>query len=62
MVANRSFGTGERVLQYEGQLITADEALLREKEYAEKRKGSYLYFLTFQGKSMWSVFKLCLSI
>lgn len=53
VVSDRSFAIGEKVLQYEGELISAEEGLNRETQYGNLCDASYMYFLTFKGNSFW---------
>lgn len=41
------------LLQYVGELVSAEEAEKREKRYAKKNLGSYLFFFSNKGKEYW---------
>ena len=53
--ATRQFKDGERVCEYVGDLITGEDAKIKEKEYDKnpEESGSYMYFFQNGGKHYW---------
>ena len=53
--ATRQFKDGERVCEYVGDLITGEDAKIKEKEYDKNPEvyGSYMYFFRNGGKDYW---------
>lgn len=41
------------LLQYVGELVSGEEAEKREKMYAKRNLGSYLFFFSNKGKEYW---------
>ena len=46
------FVRGSVLLEYKGELITAEEADLRTEKYRAQGLGAYIYFFSHQGKKM----------
>lgn len=44
---------GHFIVKYPGPLIALDEALKREKLYAQQGKGSFMYFFKYQSANYW---------
>lgn len=42
LMTNRSFRKGECVFEYKGELISKKEHKIREKQYTEQGKGSFI--------------------
>ena len=54
VVTTRDFKKGEPLCEYAGELISDEEATIREANYNKKNISmSYLYFFTYKGKKYW---------
>lgn len=56
VVAEKEFRKGDFLVEYKGDLIQADEAARREKLYAKKRHGCFMFFFKHNGHTMWYVY------
>lgn len=51
VIATKLFHRGDFVVEYSGELITTQEAKMRERVYAtDENKGCYMYYFTFRNK------------
>lgn len=55
MFTAKDVSPGAFLLEYPGELISAEEGEEREVEYEEKGKGCFLYFFNHLNKKMWYV-------
>jgi len=53
LFAREEINKGDFLLEYRGELIDIDEAEKREKEYIDRRLGSFMYFFSHGGKQLW---------
>ena len=44
---------GSFVVEYDGDLITKEEASKREEQYEKGTYGSYMYYFKHLGKELW---------
>ena len=51
----RNVQAGEFLLQYPGEVLSAEDGVKREEQYKNEQLGCYLYFFDFNGKKLWSV-------
>ena len=51
--ATNTLSKGSFLLEYVGELISASEAETREADYQKQLLGSYLFFFSYEGKSLW---------
>ena len=57
MFSKRPLKRGDLVCEYAGDLISHDDARLRETEYASNPDiGCYMYYFVYDGKKYWYVF------
>lgn len=51
--ATKGFKPGAFLLQYPGELVSEKEAERREKLYKQQYKGCFMYYFTYENKTMW---------
>jgi len=51
--AKRSFAKGDFLLVHRGDLIDSKEACNREEQYKNQDVGSFMYYFTHVGQTMW---------
>ena len=51
--AKKNFAPGAFLLQYPGELVSEEEAERREKLYKQQHRGCFMYFFTYENKTMW---------
>ena len=47
---------GSFITEYKEELISADEGLIRERQYEKQAEGSFLYFFKHRQNNYWYVF------
>jgi hypothetical protein len=50
---DESFGKGDFLLEYKGDLISENEAFSRELEYANDNLGCFMYYFCHEGQQLW---------
>lgn len=53
VVTTREFSKGDFILEYKGDLLDANEAVRRERQYKSQHLGCFMYYFTHSGQALW---------